>query len=916
MQRNLILLLILVSALFIASCGGGGTKIQPPGGNPNPGGTPPPATSDSLSITGLISYTGLLQSAEGVSRESSAMPIANAGVAVLNGASAIAATATTDTGWFEIVAESVPASAELKLKVELRVGEESRLYAELPFTPEKGKAGSVNLSLSAYDANGDGEPDGFRLQGGFNGGRFKDGVFGPNGLDMPFGGNGPFFGWLNAGDRFFNDTNGFRAGWSDDFDAEGGSELPPGMSPPNGGGGFYDNRIEVRGKVVEIDAENLTYFAEGARLIFIFGLVFEEHGTFGVKVNERTEFRGIEGFREIELGMRTHAIGRRLVDDVLQANRVRAGEQEGPGEGFFAMDGVIKGVRFDPRETWPPLGAWVNLEGVLITFGPDDRFPDYEFGEFVVKVTPDTAMVGIEHMGELVPGMRSSFYGALNPEELVAMMCIASPGGIQPPPPPPPPPFGVSVYGEVVEINADKHLVGVLGYWDDIIYQEGFGGRPGWKDGREPSSDDNGWGRGDYPTGVMPPPPYPGDPTDPNGREPILIWVKIVRETMLFGVENFNEILIGDQIWSDMQIGPEGRVLRDSEGNPIAASFQVFRYVPPPPGISGLVQSVSILDAPDDGLVGILPYYGPSPLDGNGGGFLPPDDGGFWELVNVHVDAGTILEGVPELAAIEPGFDAYAEYRLNPEDGTVVYDEAGNPYAALLFVMPAPPPPPPPASIYGQVHEVNVFENMPQNNGVVKIVPFRYGYGGGGGGWIDPSYPPGGRQPMQVGPGDPTDPGMPYPEFVVVRVDQQTQLIGVESLREMASIDMPMEAMAMFRFDEAGNVVLDERGNPIADVMNVYPVSPPPPPSEYITMEGNVIEYVAGSHIVIGPYYPDGMGGIPEFRFEITPMTKIESESGITENDHVFIEGEGSYRPDGQLAFFARFIMEFEIIPM
>ncbi len=900
MQRKLILLLILISALVLSSCGGGGgTKIIPPGGNPGPGGNPPPATSDSLSISGLISYTGLLQGASGVSRESSAMPIANAGVAVLNGEAAVGATTTSDTGWFEIAADSVPAGAELKLKVELRAGEQNRLFAVLPFIPEKGKPASVNLSLSAYDANGDGEPDGFRLQGGFSGGRFKDGVFGPNGLDIPFGSSGPNFGWLGEDGKFFNDTNGFRAGWSDDFDAEGdgGGSLPPGMSPPNGGGGFFDNRIEVRGKVVDIDAGNTTYFAEGVRLIFIFGLVFEEHGTFGVKVDERTEFRGIAGFREIELGMRTHAIGRRLVDDVLQARRVRAGEQEGPSEGFFAMDGVIKGVRLDPREIWPPLGAWVNLEGVLITFQPGDSFPNFEFGEFVVKVTPDTIMVGVEHMGELNPGMRASFYGALDPEELVAMMCIASPGGIQPPPPPPP--FGISVYGEVVELDASRQLAGVLGYWGDAVIQDDSRGGPGFEGGNVP-------------------PGYPTDPTRPV--EPTLIWVKIVRETKLSGVNSFGEIQIGDQVWSDIQIGRDGRPLLDDAGNPIAATFQVYRYVPPPPGISGFVHGVTMLDRPDEGLVGILPYYGPSPLDGNGGGFIPPDDRNFWELVNVHVDADTILEGVPGLEAIEPGFDAHAVFRLNPEDGSVVYDEAGNPYAESLFVMPAPPPPPPPASVYGLIHSVDVFENMPQNNGAVKITPYYYGYGGGGGGWIDPM----GRQPKSGGsypgdPGSPTDPNYPdrpYPEFVIVRVDPQTELIGADSLRELAAIDMPMEAQATFRLDESGNVMHDERGNPIADVLSVYPVSPPPPPDDYIVMEGNVIEYVAGSHIVIGPFYPDGTAGIPEFRFEITPMTKIESQSGIAEGDHVYIEGGSETRPDGQMTFFARYIMEFEFVPM
>lgn len=897
MRKILALLLLFAAFAIVTACGGGGgtSILPPPGGDPGGGNNPPPSDTRTVSVSGQIAYTGLVLGAEQNSRAQSVAPISNAGIALIGGGNILAATTTESTGWFEVTAENVPADYALKLKVEL-VGEsesDEKLYAELPFSVDGGGNVSFNLGLSAYDSNGDGTPDGFRLQGSAVGGRFENGVFGDNGLDMPFGGQGNHFGWMRQGERFFQGTGSFGEGWSDNFDPTDPGTWPPGMNFP-GGDGNFENRIEVQGVVVEISRDRMTYVADGSRLIFIGGLVFEESGRFAVHATEETSYAGVENFGEIQIGDRSRAIGIRLTDNVLQAKRIKIGDGD-EHKAFFAVDGKITEILFSGDRPDDPLGsngptrpsgsAIVAIDGVLITFDGDE--PKFEFGQFRVAVNPETVFVGVGGLWELRIGMVVAMFGPLNPEQLTAKFCVAL--GL-PPTPPPPPPFGSAFHGRVIDVRRDKHLVGVEGFWDDIIYHDGFDGRGGWQDTpppplngdgtRGPSQTDNGgWSRGDDPAGTgsgggtVP-------PSDPNGG-PIRIWIKIVRETVLEGVENFDGIQPGQNIWSEMMIDPAtGRIRFDEEGNPISAFFQVFRDPPPPPpGVFGDVLEVNIFeDMPqNNGIVVINP--GMVMMDGNGGGTLPPppDDPTVpWPVdpVPVRVVPETELRGAEGLGDIHIGAVAEAQFMVN-DDGTIVRDDHGAPIAAWLAVYPTPPPPPPPAGVYGSVIETVIFDDMPQNNGLVVIDPFRYGFAGGEGGWCPPY--------------DPTDPGDPNgePKPVTVRVVPETVLTGAESLAE---IQVGSEAEAMFVVNEDGTIALDENGNPIAAWLAVYPIQPPP--GNYITFEGDVVEYAEGSYITVSEYVPPGQGRPSRMlTFQIVPDTYIESQSGIQIGDRVFIEG-------------------------
>jgi hypothetical protein len=937
-RKVLLLLIIFLAAMvLIASCGGGGKGpvIQPPPNNNNnpPDDNNPPAddTAKTVSISGVLTYSGLLQTTEGSERMSSTTPIANAGVALNNNQAALGATVTSDTGWFELDVEDCPTDADLRLKMELKTSDtaQNRLYVDLPFELDGTALGNVNLSLSGYDDSGDGVPDGLRLQGGINGGSFKDGVFGSNGLDMPFGESGPHHGWLNENDNFFEGTSGFGDGWNEDFDLNNASSppLPDGSKPPSGGDNT-ENRIEVNGKVVDVDAENRVYSAEGVRIIFISGLVFEEHGTFAVHVLDDTKLEGLETFDDIVLGLELKAAGKRLVDDVLQANRVRTVVDRPDSEGYFAADGTIIEVNLDPREIWPPTEANVKIDGVLITFDPTDGMPDFEFGEFVISADSSTILAGIDNLGELQPKMRVTFFGPFNTNQLLASLLITSP--LPPTPPPPPPPFGVTFNGQVVDLKPDQQLVGVLGYWSDIIDGEGFGNRPPWSNpndssggNKTPMQTDN-WGRPDdlgnegegY--GGTCPPGYPDDPTT-GMPEPILLWIKIVPDTKLAGIEKFDDIVIGDYIWSEMLILDDGSLAKDENGNPIAAYFEDQRPIPPAPGVYGIVTDIQIFEdfagnMGNNGVITISPYQ-PLPMKYPNDPTIPPD--GTITDVQVRVTPDTILEGIVNLNEVVIGEEGHALFEVD-ENGEVVLDEEGHPIAKVFGVYIAPPPPPPPSSVYGQVLEVNVFEDLPQNNGTVKIETYAYGQGGPDGGWIDPADPNGGGTDPGTGmppSGDPNNPPI-RAEFVVVRIDEATQLEGVGSLIEMAGITDPMDAEAIFRLNSDGTPMLDEAGNPVADILYVYPVTPPPPPDEFITMEGSVMEYVEGDYIIISPAYNDGQAGIPEFRFEIDELTKIESESGIQQGDQVFIEGKQVLDPSGTAAYIADYIQEYEYIPM
>jgi len=925
------MLIIFVTALFAVSCGGGGSSTIIP--NPNPGGTtPPPADSDQdIAISGILTYTGLVQGESEISRSSSAAPIANAGVALLSDNNIISASETNDTGWFEVNAEEVSKNANLRIKVELRTTEsaQNRLYAELPFELEGSGAGSMHLNLSGYDGNDDGIPDGLRLQGGFEGGNFKSGVFGENGLDMPFGESGDHFGWLDDGEGFFEGTDGFGDGWQNDMRLEGSSEppLPDGYERPPDGDNF-NNRIEVKGKVIEIDSERHSYLAEGVRMIYIFGLVFEEHGVFPVHVLDDTRYKGIDSFADIELGMKLLAAGKRLTDNVLQAQFVQRLVPPPEGSGFFALDGVIKKIELDPREIWPPFGADLLIKGVLITVTSDNEMPDFKFGEFWVSVNQETILAGIEHLGELHEGMRASLFGRLGDattERLVAKLLIAVPS--PPPPPPPPPPFGFTFHGEVVDLRPANHLVGVLGFWDDILDGPGFNDRPPYGDPEDPGDRwpmcDDGSDRGDGFFGDgdgedYPGNDYPGDippdwPDDPDRPEPIFTWIKIVPVTRLGGVDSYDEIVIRDNIWSEMMISPDGTLVRDDEGNPVAAVFNVMRPIPPPPGIFGIVRNVEIFgDNPggsqgNNGVVVIQPNS-PQPGEPNDP-TNPPDDA---EPRPVRVVPETVLEGVASLYDIDIGAEAHAVFKVG-ENGNVILDDHGFPIADLLMVFvapPPPPPPPPPASVYGQVRDVIVYEDLEQNNGIVKIEPYRYGIGGPEGGWTDPDDPNG------PGNGDPSDPGMPPGvDYVTVRVDPMTGLIGIGSLMEMAVIDCLLDAEAIFRIGSDGLPLLDEDGHLIAAVMFVHQVVPPPPPDEFITVEGLVMQYVENDYILIAPQYDGGdMAGVPEYRFEITNRTQIVSESGIQPQDYVLVEGKRISGEDGTVHFVAEFILEYEMV--
>ena len=115
-RKILFFLLILVTASMLASaCGGGSGPTVQPGPNPpyNPPNDNPPAdTSQDITLNGLLSYTGLLQSDEGIERTSSATPITNAGVAILNGKVAVGAAVSSETGWFEVTASQTAMQSE------------------------------------------------------------------------------------------------------------------------------------------------------------------------------------------------------------------------------------------------------------------------------------------------------------------------------------------------------------------------------------------------------------------------------------------------------------------------------------------------------------------------------------------------------------------------------------------------------------------------------------------------------------------------------------------------------------------------------------------------------------------------------------------------------------------------------------